>query len=458
MGERSYEKGESVSRAGLTVHQLYTESEFDVPSVVLKLVSGRDEPVFVRLVVTDLQTDRIGFHANFEGDSWVVEDERLVFESNLGADSELTTLYAVESGGTETIVTAMDSLQIDIVDPLDSPDDVGSDQLLGGGDTPSVADDPLDETGFEAIVDEDEETIVETADELDIGTDPDETLVDPDDVSGGESTAEEPTAETETAFESEMPDSEPESAAGSVAFEEQLDDLDTGTDESAPSDTSEAAGTHSDQDPGGGGDAGDQVRSGAELESIPTRQLVEELTARLDSEELTPQQRRKLRTTGLDEDAGREDVRDEQISQLQARVSDVETFTDSIERLFEEFGPLDEVFAEYDEQLDRLESRVEELDQLEGSLDGVQERMQTVESSVEAAEASVEDVESSVEDVENAVGDVEETVESVEVEVQDTNEAVEAVEDSQAAIESEIEDLQRWRKKITNALQAIMGE
>jgi predicted nucleic acid-binding Zn-ribbon protein len=42
--------------------------------------------------------------------------------------------------------------------------------------------------------------------------------------------------------------------------------------------------------------------------------------------------------------------------------------------------------------------------------------------------------------------------------VQDTNEAVEAVEDSQAAIESEIEDLQRWRKKITNALQAIMGE
>jgi archaellum component FlaC len=458
MGERSYEKGESVSRAGLTVHQLYTESEFDVPSVVLKLVSSRDEPVFVRLVVPALQTDRIGFHADFEGDSWSVEDGRLVFESDLDADSELTTLYAVESGGVETIGAAMESLQIDAVESLDSPETTGSDQLLGGNESPS-GDDPLDESGFEAIVDEDETTLVETAENLDIGTDPDETLVDPDDIdSGGEGGATDASPETETAFESETAASETDSTAGSVEFEEQLDDLETGSEDSPASGTSETEPTRTDQDEADGVGGEQHDHSGAELESIPTRQLVEALTARLDTEELTPQQRRKLQATGLAEGSGREDVRDEQISHLQARVSDVETFTDSIERLFEEYGPPDEVFEEYDQQLERLESRVEQLDQLEGSLDGVQERIQDVESSVETVEASVDAVETSVEGVENSVEDVEETVGSLESEVSETSEAVEAVEDSQEDLESEMEDLQRWRKKITNALQAIMGE
>jgi len=444
MGERTYEKGESVSRAGLTVHQLYTESEFEVPSVVLKLVSSRDEPVFVRLVVPDLTTDRIGFHADFEGDSWSVEDGQLVFEAELDPDSEVTTLYAVESGGTETIGSAMESLQIDAVESLDSPE-TGGDQLLGEDESTSVAEDPVDESEFEAIVDEDDETLVETAEELDIGTDPDETLVDPDDIDSGTAPGETGAdTDTETAFESNS-----ETAAGSVEFEAQLDDLGTG--ESAQSDSSEDESTHTDRDETGGVGDGDTVSSEENLAAIPTGTLVEELTARLDSEELTPQQRRQIRNAGFEPEAGRSDVRDEQISQLQARVSDVETFTDAIERLFEEYGPPEEVFAEYDEQLDRLESRVEELDQLEGSLDGVQERIQAVED-------AVEDVEGTVENVEDSVEDVEATVDRVESEVQETSDAVETVQDSQAELESEMEDVQRWRKKVTNALQAIMGE
>lgn len=441
MGERSYEKGESVSRAGLTVHQLYTESEFEVPSVVLKLVSNRETPVFVRLVVPDLQTDRIGFHAEFEKDSWTVEDGQLVFESELEPSDEVTTLYAVESGDTESIAAAMEGLQIDTVEdqePTDVAAEPTDEQLLGDdqiADTASSDDDPLEATEFEAITDEDDQ-LVETEEELDLDTSPDETLVDPDDIGSEED-------ETETALDS---------TAGSAEFEEQLDSLDPGGEpesaetssetESSVADTTEKAFASEDATQSGGT---------AEPAALATSRLVEELTDRMAEGELSPQQRRQLEAAGLGAASDRGDVRDEQIQQLQARVSDVETFSDSIERLFEEFGPPDELFEEYDQQLAQLESRVEELEQLTGSMDGVEQRIQAVEDEVESVEGSVTDLGQSVQSVES-------TIEEVQSEATATSEELKTVRSNQEEIESEVTELQRWRKKITSALQAIMGE
>ena len=112
MGDQSHSKETTVSGEGISVHQLYTEEEFDVPSVVLRIVSERDEPAEMRLTVPEIDARKVGFHPEFESDSWSINDEMLTFESEIGPEEELTTIYAVETEEPEVCHQAISCVRL----------------------------------------------------------------------------------------------------------------------------------------------------------------------------------------------------------------------------------------------------------------------------------------------------------------------------------------------------------
>lgn len=437
MGEQSYKKGTTVSRKGIMVHQLLTEEEFGVPSVVLKLVSNRRNPVEIRLEVPEIDAERIGFHPDFEQDSWSITDGRLVFETELEPEGELTTLYAIESGDTTGIEAALESLEVTTVDPIGVPEeeieDDFQDPLAASGEATGVAQeqggDPADESGtaerdsktVEPIADDG--TAVEPASEDDDLTppptdDPEKTLID----------LEEDTPDEDAAPVAEQ-DPEAEQSQGVVEF----DDL------------SEASTSTADADPGPAGaptmnkdDTTTDVAEGrtedSQVGTIPTTTLVEELANRLENEDISPQQRRRLQAAGIGQAEGRDEVRDAQISHLQSRVSDIEAFTDAFEQLFQQYGAPAELFDDFENRLESMEGQLSSMnDDLEATaeqVDGVQPRL-----------ASVEEELSEMDDEVGAV-----------------SEDVETVKRNQEALQSDVRNIETWRKKVTGALEAFMGE
>lgn len=451
MEERSYEKGTTVSAEGITVHQLLTEEEFGVPSVILKLVSNRDHPALVTLAVSELDVERIGFHPDFESESWSVEDGTLTFEAELDTETELTTLYAVESAEIPAIERAIDSLEIVAVEPLESAET-------------AIESDPR-----ETLVDPEEETVEDgLADELD----PESTLIDPDE-SGEEDGLEDDTSKaTEEGADSWGLDEETAPGDSEPEFETD-DDEPVGSTEAQPNEVVEfeelASESSSDDDlteeldeesdpvddeperktavqtmdePEQASDAtdaeADEQQDEQELDTYATSTLVEELVKRIESDDLTRSQKRKLRDAGLDEKA-QDGVRDAQIAQLQSRMSDIETFTDSIEELFEQYGPPGDVFEEFEESLEAVEQQVEDLET------DVEVQLDDLETTVEEATAGLEDVEPRLDTIESDVDEVHESLETVET----------AIEEDLKEVESDVRELQSWRKKITGALEAF---
>jgi hypothetical protein len=437
MGEQSYKKGTTVSRKGIMVHQLLTEEEFGVPSVVLKLVSNRRNPVEIRLEVPDIDAERIGFHPDFEQESWSITDGRLVFETELEPEGELTTLYAIESGDTTGIEAALESLEVTTVDPIGVPEeeiqDDFEDPLAASGEATGVAQEqgggPANISG---TAERDSETVEPIADDsTDVGQasedddltapptdDPEKTLID---------------LEEDTPDEGASPvteqDLEAEQSEGVVEFDD-LSEESTSTANGDPEPT-EASTMNQDDTTS---DVAENRTDDSQIGTIPTNTLVEELTTRLENEDISPEQRRRLQAAGIGQAEGRDEVRDAQISHLQSRVSDIEAFTDAFEQLFQQYGAPAELFDDFENRLESMEEQLSSMnDDLEATteqVDGVQPRL-----------ASVEEELSEMDDEVGAV-----------------SEDVETVKRNQEALQSDVRNIETWRKKVTGALEAFMGE
>ncbi len=89
---------------GVDIEKRYDETEFPFPSVVYDFVSNRDETVTLSVedVLTEaVDAENVGFHADYNGDDWAVDGNRLRFERELPPDAECRTIYAVSATETE---------------------------------------------------------------------------------------------------------------------------------------------------------------------------------------------------------------------------------------------------------------------------------------------------------------------------------------------------------------------
>lgn len=420
MEERSYNRDATISADGITVHQLYTEDEFEVPAVVLKLVSDRPERCRVRLTVPSLDASRIGFHPDFDRDGWTVQDGSLEFETEVAPDTEVTTLYLIENADETVATRALEDCRIAAVTAVETPEQTAG---RGAEDVIDQAD-SLSESGFEPVDDETEPIDTETAE---FGSDPDDILVDPDegplsaetdsdenlidqssDSSTGD-TAPEPstTVDEETdplAMDAESTDTP---ATHSSEPNENDSEHDTATDQTAANEETEMEASEQEQ---------------PDVSSLSTDELVTEIQNRLDEGEVTPEQRQQLGTELAEGDAG-----DARIAHLQSRMSDIEAFSASMEEVLDEHGPPAAVFGEFEERLEAMEAEVAETSK-------------QVETTAEWRET------------------VEPRLDTVEQEVDEVSESVTGMEDSVEELESEVSAIQSWREKVTGALKTFMDE
>lgn len=413
MEERSYNRDATISADGITVHQLYTEDEFEVPAVVLKLVSDRPERCRVRLTVPSLDADRIGFHPDFDGDAWTVRDGSLEFETELDPDAEMTTLYLIENADETVANRALEDCRIAAVTSVDTPE-----QTTDSAEDVIDQADSLSESGFEPVDDENGTDPIDTESAA-FGSDPDDILVDPD---------EEPLSSTEGGEEltDESADSSETGAEESATLDEETDTdplaTDTESTDAAPTESTEPAAAEDDDTTATNEVTEMTASEHADPSSLSTEELVAELQSRLDDGDLTPEQRRQLDAELGDSDAG-----DARIAHLQSRMSDIEAFSASMEEVLDEHGPPAAVFGEFEERLEAMEAEVAEMSN-------------RVETTAEWRET------------------VEPRLDTVEQEVEEVNESVTGMEDSVEELESEVSAIQSWREKVTGALKTFMDE
>ena len=89
----------AITAGGVHVNKWVAEGGSSVPIIKYELASTRDDDV--RVALTDripehLGLDDFGFHDEFHGESWNhVDDHEIRFETELGAEETLTTVYGV---------------------------------------------------------------------------------------------------------------------------------------------------------------------------------------------------------------------------------------------------------------------------------------------------------------------------------------------------------------------------
>lgn len=83
---------------GVAVEKRVETEAFPRPATVFDVSSTRDEPVTIRLVDAlpdEIEIDRIGFHADHGDEYWSKDGRTVVFEYELPAGGEYSTLYAI---------------------------------------------------------------------------------------------------------------------------------------------------------------------------------------------------------------------------------------------------------------------------------------------------------------------------------------------------------------------------
>ncbi len=470
MEDRSYKKGTTVSTDDITVHQLYTDDELAVPAIVLKLVSNRDDSATIRLRVPEPTAQRVGFHPDFENDAWEITDDGLLFETTLEPETEITTLYAVETEDEAAVGEAMDTLEIESVDAV--ADKAASSQSTESADEEVTDPDETlvdvtgeaPETEADSDLDPDQDLIdltegekAELATDFDLGVDEIDTEVTMEDTaeeSEDDDDFDDLSAETngdsmddsETLDEQEQsmeedekstiePDEQPTTGKSEVSGESAEGDV------KRDSPTTHVGSASEDTEAGVTG-----VSSGDSLAEYSTDALVEELAQRAGNEELSDAAQEQLATLGEEDSRGA--VRDAQIANLQSRIGDVEAFTDTLEDVLEQHGPPAAVLAEYDERLTAMES---ELETVSDEVSDTTETVATIEPKVSDLESGLAAVESDIETVDEDVKETREEIDAVQTDVDE-------VAENQEALESDVKTLQEWRGKITGALEAFTGE
>jgi archaellum component FlaC len=90
----------TVVEDGITVTKAYETDEFPVSTVDFRLRSERDDGAMVRVVDTipdGVPSEDLGFHPDYDGDSWTIEGDSAVFERRVAAGEEFRTIYGIRT-------------------------------------------------------------------------------------------------------------------------------------------------------------------------------------------------------------------------------------------------------------------------------------------------------------------------------------------------------------------------
>jgi predicted nucleic acid-binding Zn-ribbon protein len=452
MSERDRGTERVTSADGVTVEQRYTDTEFELPSVVFTLTSEREEPVEVRFVVPDIDAERVGFHPRFRNDGWVVDSEQLVFEAAVDPGEEMKTLYALDTNEWAVFERAIESLSIELVAPLQTVEP-GQETVVRNIGKKAAGTGPSSKQSPDAVADEGQAS-------------------DGGEVVPPETAQQEAPVGPATANNRAPVDLPPDSSAAG----------DTPSEDSGPAGTTTAGETPADgslPDDSRAGDTGKRARGGEQGSSTggkpsgagdtaaggrpdsrtgqvtdrATDALVEELLDRLDDGDLSPVHRDRLAQRVAGERGGADRAR---LASLQTRVSDIEAFTDPIEQLLDQHGPPAPALDAFEERLaavetleervEELEERVETVDDHDEHIEHLDDRVETVDGRVGALgddlEADLASVESEIETVQERLGTLETAVETAREEASGASERAEGVEESLATVEKQLDGLE----------------
>jgi archaellum component FlaC len=502
MGKFQRESDAILSDDGVTVYQVFSEDEFSVPAVALKVASERPSPVRVRLrqeVPPELAIDEIGFHPDYGEENWSIDGERMTYETELPADSETTTIYAIGGGGHRQIDKLLDGLSIDEVEAVGSPDADAADMAVtatdapgddrradasGAPDTAGESDtieesDPADVTAEPGDSDtaggadssdvllDDEQLSAEdgatqdngSAGAPDVeGTDPgapgDGAAVTPSGGDGepaGASTEPEPETETET-------DTEPEQE---TETEPDTDGAEAGADRAGVTDRSRDGGDGEDTDDDGeplakAEDTEDGDRTPADPgDGRPGQEETAAEDGTGDSPEDVPlgahdddalvrEIQRRLDGDGLS-DGARERLRDSLQeagvpagSAAETRIDHLQQRVSDIEAFTDSLQQLHEEHGPPAEAFGEMSAEIEAFDE---RIEAFDERVEALDDRIEAVEAVEPKVDSLGADVEGLADDV--------ATVRDD---VDGIESEQETLEKEIAQLREWREAVTRTV------
>ncbi|PSP89628.1 hypothetical protein BRC90_04705 [Halobacteriales archaeon QS_4_69_34] len=394
----------TVAADGVTVTKSYEPERFSVPAIAFGIRSERDAPATVRILDTipeGVSVDDIGFHPEYGREHWEVDGRDAVFERDLDAGEEDLTVYGVRAVDEDTIERFITEPALSVAgegsgaDPATEPDST-SEPAAGSASTGS----------------------------------------------GGTSTAAETTA------------------SGGGATDRTDATAGTGGDASVDVPSAE------NRDTATGGAAASAAAGG----------VAAALAAELRDGEVDRDDRERI-ASALGDEAGTGeggDGTDARIKHLQSRVSDIEAYSDALEEFIEGTGPARQVLDDLDERVGEIDGRVAALDERVDDLDtrvaGNAEAVESLDASLETVRADVDALRTEVEDadldaLQADVETVREDVEAVREDVEAVREDVETVReeaggadaDELAALRTEVEELEAWRRRVSDVLGGSAG-
>lgn len=483
----------TVSHEALKVEKSFSTDEFPVPAVSLRIHSTDDRPVSVRLVdqiPESFPMDRIGFHPDYGSDNWTAyRDNRVEFRTTLEPGEEVTTVYGVRTDDPSDLDDFRTEPEIEESSEETGAEDI--EDILGADSSQAVRDVLSGERstlpGMDAESDAAEEAESDEEPAVDPLAEPSEASTDP--LAEPEETAADPLADPEDALSETEPavdeSFEPEAGESSdatgeaddvsldaeIPSEDQLGEPEPADEppEEPPDEEPEPAAepdTGAEPEPGAAAMAADKTSTeGAGSISIAAA-LANELRDGSVSDSDLELLRDEL-GTGVPQSV---DVR---LNRLQARLADLDAYTDALEAFINENGTAEGVLSDLREDidavtdtvsalesdLDSVESNVEagqdERDALEAVTDELEEETESLTAQTDALEANVADVESdlaavasdsesnaeSIESLESDVASLREHVDDLFTAKQDAEADLEALEEQVLSVQSEIEEL-----------------
>ena len=120
----------TVSTGDVTVEKFVSTDEFPVPTVVFDLRSTAAEPVEIRLtdeIPESIDMGAVGFHPDYDGESWTAyRDRRVGYETTLAPGESVRTVYGVRADAAPEPETFLVEPRLELrgEDDTDEPDGV----------------------------------------------------------------------------------------------------------------------------------------------------------------------------------------------------------------------------------------------------------------------------------------------------------------------------------------------
>jgi len=374
----------TVEEDGVRIEKSLTLEEFDTPAIVFRVVSDRDAVTYLKItdpLPDEIDPDDVGLHPEYDSEGWRRRGGDLQFEGRLGSDEEIETVYGLRVANVDQPSALLASPAIDeVVDATDGDGDDGGDEDTEDDDTSlglDIGDDEEDDGGIDLAINEDEG--------------------DAEDDDENEEVADEDADDAE-------PEPEPTADEESAADEPTVDTADTST---AGADT-------------GGGLAVEADSLAAALVTELEQGRVDDETRAALNEQLQPTMPTSAET---------------RLDRVQARLDDLEAYTEALERVLDRVGDDDDIVSE-------LESLRDEVADLEDRTDDLSDDVAFNDARLEPLVDLDEDVATLREDLTALEDDIEAVREDLS----------EDLEDDLAEIREQIEDIQEWRDTLASTL------